>query len=112
MSIQQLTFITITCDTCRKTVTFEATEESQKEAVHDNPWLNTHRAIQTWDARKFGYCSDECEAKAIVTGVHNKLEKRIVEASSQAQVDLAAKAAQQAAQANAALHQGSPVTLA
>jgi hypothetical protein len=62
--------------------------------------------------RKLVYCSDECEAKGIATGAHNKLEpKKIIHTGNQAQVDMAAKAAQQAAEATAKLKQGQGVTL-
>ena len=112
MSVVQTSFVTISCDgpECNKTVTFPATEQGQAEALADNPWLNTQRALQTSDRRNFTYCSDVCEAKAIETGVHNKLEKRIVEANATA-MNLAARAAQQAQQATQALKQGAGVTI-
>jgi hypothetical protein len=107
-------FVTISCDTdgCGKTATFPATDQGQNEALVDHPWLNSLRTVLMPDQRKLTYCSDECEAKGIAAGTHNKLEpKKIISAGNQAQVDLAARAAQQAADATAKLKQGQPVTL-
>jgi hypothetical protein len=112
LSTVQTTFLTVSCDGpgCTKSVTFPGTEQGQLEAMRDAPWLNSLRIVQTSDKRQLGYCSDECEANAVGNGSHNKLEKRIITATGQ-QVDLAARAAEQARQTNAALHQGSPVVL-
>jgi hypothetical protein len=106
-------FITITCDgPCLKTITFPQTQEGEQEALQANPWLNTLRFVQTSDNRKFSYCSDECEAKGLGTGQHNKLEpKKIVQAGGQQAVEMAAQAAARSRQATEALRQGSPVEL-
>lgn len=69
------------------------------------------RFVQTLDNRKLSYCSDQCEVLATGQGNHNKLEPKKVISGNQAQVDLAAQAAQRAAQATQALKQGSGVTL-
>lgn len=108
----QTVFVTISCDGpgCGNASTFEPTKEAQDEALHDYPWLLNHRNIALPDGRKFTYCSDECEAKSIGTGAHNKLEKAIT-AGNQANIALAAKAAERARQATEALKKGSGVTL-
>lgn len=114
MSTVQSQFITITCDNpdCGKQATFSANEQGQAEAREDFPWLTTLRGVGTSDGRQLSYCSDECEAKGIGLGAHNKVQrKRIVTEVNQAQVNLAARAAEQAREANKALHEGSPVTL-
>ena len=117
-------FATISCDAlgCQKTVTFPATDQGQYEAQQDNPWLNSLRTVVMPDTipgtnppqnRKVTYCSDECEAKGIAAGTHNKLEpKKIIAAGGQAQVDLAARAAQQAAEATARLKTGQSIEIA
>ncbi|VVB52896.1 Uncharacterised protein [uncultured archaeon] len=113
MSVVQSTFVTVSCDgpDCQKTITFEATEKGNAEAIRDNAWLTTHRAIQTSDRRNLGYCSDECEAKGLATGAHNKLEQRIITGASSQSVDLAVRAAAQAKAATDAIKHGAPVTL-
>ena len=114
MSVVQSQFVTFSCDgpECGKATTFAATQEDQKVAVISNPWLNGMRFIKTADGREVAYCSDECEVKAVATGAHNKLEpKRIVDATGQAQVNLAAEAAKRAANATAALKAGAGVQL-
>jgi hypothetical protein len=115
LSQLQQVFVTISCDNteCDKSVTFQANEQGQAEAFEDNPWLNTHRVVGTADKRQLTYCSDECEAKGIATGTHNKLTRKriIAPTSSKAEVDLAARAAAQAREADKALREGSPVTL-
>lgn len=114
MSTLQSTFITVSCDgpECDKSVTFPATEQGNADAFQDNPWLATLRGVGTPDKRQLSYCSDECEAKGLATGTHNKLErKRIITTGNQAEVNLAAQAARQAAEATAAMRTGQPVTL-
>jgi hypothetical protein len=114
LSTIQTTFVTINCDSpgCGKTVTFPATEQGQAEALQETAWLHALRSIILPDGRKPSYCSDECEIKAVATGVHNKLEpKKIISAGGDAGVGLAAKAAAQAAATTQALKQGSGVTL-
>ncbi len=109
MSFVQSSFVTISCDgpECDKTATFAANDEANQQAQRDNPWLLSHRAVQTPDRRNLSYCSDECEAKAVATGAHNKLEKRIIPGANAQSVDLAAQAAEHARKATEALKQGS-----
>lgn len=114
MPVVNSVFVTIGCDAlgCTRSATWAQTKEDEEAAFQLNPWLNTVRFISTLDKRNLSYCSDECEIKGSGTGVHNKLEpKKIVPGVNQAQVDLAARAAQQAATATAALKQGTGVTL-
>lgn len=114
MSTQQTSFITLACDgpNCNKSVTFRATAEDKAKAEYDNPWMVVSmRAVAATDGRQFNYCSDVCEAEAIATGSHNKLEpKRVILGNAQ-QAQLAAQAAAQAAQAQAAIKAGQPVTV-
>jgi hypothetical protein len=103
-------FVTITCDNqCGKTITFPQTEEAEKEAFHANPWMNALRFITTADQRKYIYCSDECEAKQLGTGIHNK--KLLIAPTGPNSVDLAAQAAARARQATEQIKAGNPVTL-
>lgn len=113
MSVVLSSFLTFTCDGgCGRTVTVLQTDEAFSEAVRENPWLNSFRnVITTPDQRKFGYCSDECEANGIKTGSHNKLERAVITPGNQNQIELAAKAAANAARATAALKQGANVSL-
>jgi hypothetical protein len=108
LSTIQSTFVTISCDgpDCDKTVTFPATEQGQAEAFEDNPWLRTLRGVGTPDKRQLSYCSDECEAKGIGSGSHNKLERKRIVTGNQVDVNLAARAAEQARQATEQLRQG------
>ena len=70
MSTVIVQYVTLTCDSpeCQNTVTFEQTEQAQKEAVNDNPWMNGLRFINLPNGVKLGYCSDKCEADGIKTG--------------------------------------------
>ena len=111
MSTIVSSFVTMTCDNpeCGKTVTFPQTQEGEQQAFQENVWLNSIRFIQTVDQRKITYCSDECEAKGIASGSHNK--KVIVTPQGPNAAELAAQAAQRAQQATQALKSGGPVTL-
>lgn len=111
MSTVISSFVTVSCDglECGKTITFPQTEQGEQEAFQSSPWMNSLRTIQTVDNRKFVYCSDECEAKAVGLGTHNK--KVLVAPQGPNAVDLAAQAAARAAQATQALKAGGPVTL-
>ena len=104
-------FVTVSCDgpACDKTVTFSQDQESVKQTFQENAWMNSIRTIITIDQRKFVYCSDECEAKSVGIGLHNK--KVIVEATGPNAATLASQAAARAAQATTALKAGGPVTL-
>lgn len=100
------TFITLACDgqDCPHTITFEQSQETVKQVFQENVWMNSIRTVITIDQRQFMYCSDECEAKAIGIGTHNK--KVIVEATGPNAASLAAQAAARAQQATAALKSG------
>jgi hypothetical protein len=103
-------FVTVSCDgDCGKTITFPQTEQGEQEAMQNNPWMTSLRFVHTPDQRKFTYCSDECEAKAVGKGVHNK--KVLVAPQGPNAIELAAQAAARAAQATEQLKAGGPVTL-
>lgn len=106
-----ISFVTVSCDGpgCDKTATFPNTEQDGKEAFQNNPWMHSIRTVQTVDGRKFVYCSDECIAKAVGTGILNK--QTIVKPQAPNAVQLAAQAAARAQQATQALKSGGPVTL-
>jgi hypothetical protein len=99
-------FVTISCDApeCPKTVTFPQSEEGEKTAFAENVWMNSLRFVNSVDQRKFIYCSDECEAKGLGLGHHNK--QVIVPAVAPNSVDLAAQAAERARQATEAIKSG------
>jgi len=111
LSTTLTSFATIKCDGpgCPNTVTFEQTQDGEREALLNNPWLENLRSVATSDGKgKFGYCSDTCEAKALGEGKHNK--SRIITGSDAA----AAQAAREqllARQATSSLKQGTGVTL-
>lgn len=111
MSTVISSFVTLSCDNpeCNKTATFPQTPEGEQEAFQSNTWMNSLRFIQTADQRKLTYCSDECEAKAVGLGLHNK--KVIVQPTAPNSVDLAAQATARAAQVTQQLKAGGPVTL-
>ncbi|SRR6266478_1975405 len=84
MAIVATTFQTISCNSCDKTVTFDAavfqTPAGQKETIEANPWLRAYRAVNTiLDGRVSGYCSDECLIKAIEAGTFNPIEKKVID---------------------------------
>ena len=115
MSLIDTQFRTISCNgpECTKTVTFAMSQEKQTFEAPENVWLKSMRLVQTLDARKLVYCSDECEAKAVATGVHNLPEpKRIIDnVASAAQVQAVAAAAKAQEAATVAIKAGGPVTL-
>lgn len=116
MSSIQTSFITIACDgpNCSKSVTFKATAEDKAKAEYENPWMLTSlRVVAPQDGtnRQFTYCSDTCEAEAIATGSHNKLEPKKILLGNAQQAELAAQAAANAARTQAALKAGQPVTI-
>jgi hypothetical protein len=113
LSTLSVTFITITCDgACGKSVTFAQTQEEERQAVKDNPWMNTVRVLQSKDKRQFLYCSDQCEIEAASAGNHNPLEeKKIATSVNQSQIDFAARAAHIAAEANKAMKSGSGISV-
>jgi hypothetical protein len=116
MSIQNITFRTISCNNtkCGKTITYDMAQEKQAFDNPENVWLKGVRQVTTLDQRMLAYCSDLCELAGIETGVHNIPEpKKIIETggASAAQVQAAAEAAKRAEAATAALKSGGPVTL-
>jgi hypothetical protein len=94
-------------------VTFALSAEKATFDMPENVWLKSMRMVQTLDARKFVYCSDVCEAKAIEAGTHNLPEpKRIIDnVATPAQVQAAADAAKAQEAATQAIKAGQPVTL-
>jgi hypothetical protein len=107
MSIVSNSFIEIRCDGpgCSKTVTFPQTAEGEQQALQANPWLNMIRSIQTYDNRKFVYCSDECEVRGIGTSQHNKQESKILTGDART-MEMAAQEAARAREATNALRKG------
>ncbi len=112
MSTVKSEFISVSCDgpKCTKSITFPATKEAHAEAFQSNPWLNTLREVTAPGGRQFAYCSDECEAEGLSTGVHNPARPKLVEGNAH-NIALAAQAADQARKATAALRQGAPITI-
>jgi hypothetical protein len=113
MGILDLTFRTISCNICDKTITYDRNDEKK---VFDNPenvWLKSVRQVTTLDQRVLAFCSDVCEVKSVGTGSHNLPEpkKIISEPASAHQIQAAANAAKQAEAATAAMKSGQPVTL-
>jgi hypothetical protein len=114
MSVIDQMIRTFTCNNpaCGKTITWNTQEEPK--TFQENEWLLGLRVIQTLDNRKFSYCSDLCEIKGAETGQHNIVQKPKVEIPSGSATDAIQKAAQAAAQAEAAtaaIKEGKPVTL-
>lgn len=99
---------TIKCDNkeCEHTITFDP--QNQEQITNLPTWLRTFRTIVNGQNAKFGYCSDVCEVKGVTTGDHNVPEPpKIQQATSQADVKQAAKEAEAATEATAALKSGS-----
>jgi hypothetical protein len=124
MSINQITYETITCNgpDCKNTVTYENTQAQQVLTAPENAWTKTARLVQPLlqnpqnpNKLVFLYCSDSCEIKGTGLGVHNLPEpKRIVSGPgvNAEQVAAAAAAAKRAEEATAALKTGNgPVVL-
>jgi hypothetical protein len=114
MSVIDQVFRTFTCNnpSCSKTLTWPAQEE--QKVFQENEWLMGLRVVNTLDNRRFSYCSDICEIKGVETGQHNLVQKPKVEIPTGPAVDAIQKAAQAAAQAEAAtkaLKEGAQVTL-
>lgn len=113
MAVIDAQYRTLTCDVCKKTVTYEHPKELAA-TVEASPWLKTLRFVQTSDNRTFLYCSDLCNVEAVGTGVLNLKEQpkvAIPQGGAQAQIAAAAAAAARQAEANKALKEGSPITL-
>ncbi len=113
MSVVDLQYRTISCNSCDKTVTYEHPKDLAV-TVEANPWIKQGRFVQTGDQRNFLYCSDLCEIKGIETGLHGIQEApkvSIPQGGAHAQIAAAAAAAKQAEEANKALKSGSPIHL-
>jgi hypothetical protein len=118
MSLINTQFSTLTCDQCKKTVTYPATEEQAILSQPENSWvIKTARIVQNMvpapgqqRPQAYLYCSDECEVTSAGTGVHNVPEpKKIISGqASAASVAQAAAVAKAAEQATAALKAGQP----
>ena len=114
MGIIDSNFRTVTCDMCKKTVTYEQQQLNGRihldpKVMEDNPWLKTNRVVLTADGRNFGYCSDLCEVAGLETKQHNMPEPKQVEiptGGAQAQIQAAAAAAKQRQDATKALKAG------
>lgn len=107
MSIKDLVSRTIKCEgpECKNEITFDPQNIEQIKALPD--WVRTYRTIQNGQRATFGYCSDVCEVKGVTTGNHNVPEpKAVAEATTQAEIRQAALEANQAAEANKALKEG------
>jgi hypothetical protein len=119
MAIVATTFQTISCNSCDKTVTFDAavfqTPAGQKETIEANPWLRTYRMVNSiLDGRVSGYCSDECLLKAVEVGTFNPIEKKVIEFPTGGNLDAikrAAAAAKAAEEGTKALKDGRPVNI-
>ena len=121
MGIVNIGYTTVTCDECKKTVTYLATNEQEELTKPENAWVRTtSRLVQNLvpapgQQRPVAhlYCGDECEVKATATGAHNVPEpKKIISGvASAAQVEQAAAAAKAAEEATKALRAGAPVKL-
>lgn len=120
MPVIQNLFRTISCDKpgCPKTITYDATPDATGKSASetatfenpDNAWMKSVRTVHTIDNRNFTYCSDVCEVEAVKDGVHNMIQKKLIEAAATpAQVAQAAAAAKAAELAGKALHEGRPV---
>ena len=115
MSIVDVAFRTVSCNSCDRTVTFDAQDKDAiKGAVDDNPWLKTARVVQQlFGGRNFVFCSDECTLKAIEKNLLNPEEPKKVIAmpGGASAIAAAAEAAKRQEQATAALKSGAGVTL-
>lgn len=114
MGVIDTPFRTFTCNSpeCGKTLTWDRREEAK--VFQENEWLLGLRVIQTLDNRGFSYCSDLCEIKGIESGQHNVAQKPKVQVPTGSATEAIQKAAQAAAQAEAAtraIKEGQPVTL-
>jgi hypothetical protein len=119
MAIVATTFQTVSCNSCDKTVTFNAAEfqtpAGQKEVLDANPWFRAYRAVNTiLDGRVTGYCSDECLIKAIEAGTFNPIEKKVIESpvgGTDAAIRRAAAEAAAKQEGTRSLKEGRPVNI-
>jgi len=118
MPVTNTQFSTITCDFCKKTITYPGQEEQQILSQPENSWvIKTARIVQNLAPAPgqqrptaFLLCSDECDAQHVATGLRNVPEpKKIISGqASAASVAQAAAVAKAAEQATAALKAGQP----
>lgn len=113
MGIIDAQFRTMTCNTCEKTVTFNAKDAQTVTNQEGNEWLKTGRIVTRGDGQVFLYCTDACEVAAVSAGEHNPpAPKQIVEApQGEAAIKLAAEAAKAAAEATKSIKAGKPTKL-
>jgi hypothetical protein len=115
LSVIDLTYRTITCDGCQKTVTFQNPNPDMNAVLEANPWLKNNRMVQTASTQKmFSYCSSLCEIDGLKTGSHDFQEApkvAIAQGSAQAQIAAAAAAAKAQEEASKALKAGGPIQL-
>jgi hypothetical protein len=122
MPVTNTTFSTITCEQCKKTITYPAGPQEQEILSQpDNSWvIKTARLVQNLvpapgmqRPHAYLYCSDECEVTATGSGAHNVPEpkKIISNAASAASVAQAAAVAKAAEAATAALKAGQPAII-
>jgi hypothetical protein len=111
MSILDSQIRSIVCDGpgCGKEVMFDLKDQKTVFENPDNVWLKSTRITQTGDGRNLVYCSDTCEVKGVATGKHNIPEApKIITPTNPAAIIEAARAAQQAKQAEQAIRDGQP----
>jgi len=118
MPVTNTQFSTVTCDSCKKTITYAGVNEQEELSKPENSWvIKTARIVQNLvpapgqqRPQAFLYCGDECEITAAGTGVHNVPEpKKIISGvASSASVAQAAAVAAAAEKATAALKSGQP----
>lgn len=114
MGIVDTNFRTVTCDSCKKTITYEQQQSNGRihidpKVLEENPWLKSNRVVLTADGRNFGYCSDLCEVAGLESKQHNMPEALKVEiptGGAQAQIQAAAAAAKQREDATKAIKSG------
>lgn len=108
MGILDLTFRTLSCNGCDKTVTYDRAKEKETFDDPANVWMKGVRQVTSLDQRVMSYCSDVCEVKGCGTGSHNLPEQKkiIAEPASALAVAAAAAAAERARLTNEALHKG------
>jgi hypothetical protein len=119
MGIVDNQYRTLSCERCDKTVTFNIAEfqtpAGQKAVLEESPWIRTYRIANViMDGRVFGYCSDECEIKGIESGIHNPIEKKVIEMPTGGNLEAIKKAAQLAAaqaEGTRRLKEGQPVNI-
>jgi hypothetical protein len=118
MSVIDTQYRTISCNSCKNTVTFEV-EENKKNpnpTMNENPWLATTRLVQG-GGKNYVYCSDECEVEGVTAGNHNPPEeKKIIDiskvgANAVNAIKMAAEKAARDEQATKDIKDGNPVTL-